>query len=244
MPSNTIAYHNRERPTQSLNHETIIAFCDAHGSALLSARASHYLVDNVNGSGTSLGLATPDVNASGITSSLNISGAGSPLSDLTVTLDVSGGYNGGLYFYLVAPNGTGDGGICRKVGRHWCQACLTGFAEGGGSILFADRWNCQQNFAAGLGSRHQVRIRGSGLGWVAALLGWHRHPNPAATKITTGQNHDDQLENPPDASSAWGRAPLQLGRLLCGGQWIFHCRGCGPSRDLVIGKIHSPAYFV
>ena len=28
----------------------------------------------------------------------------------------------------------------------------------------------------GLGSRHKDRIMGSGLGWVAVLLGWHRHP--------------------------------------------------------------------
>ena len=34
-------------------------------------------------------------------------------------------------------------------------------------------------FVTGLGSRHQDRIVGSGLGWVAVLLGWCHHPNQA-----------------------------------------------------------------
>ncbi len=73
--------------------------------ALLPAQASLYSVGNVNGSGTSLNQTIYDANPIGITSSLVVSGAGSWLSALTVTLNISGGYNGDLYGYL-SYNGT------------------------------------------------------------------------------------------------------------------------------------------
>jgi len=75
-------------------------------NTVLPVPAAVYAVGNVNGSGPSLGLAIPDGNPSGLTSSLTVSGAGSALSEVAVTLNVSGGYNGDLYAYLVAPNGT------------------------------------------------------------------------------------------------------------------------------------------
>lgn len=74
-------------------------------SALLSAHASLYSVGDVNGSGASLNMAIPDGNPSGIASSLAVSGLGSSLSDITVTLNLSGGRNGDLYGYL-SFNGT------------------------------------------------------------------------------------------------------------------------------------------
>ncbi len=72
---------------------------------LLPAPAALYSSGNVNGSGTSLNLAIPDANPSGVTSALLISGAGASLTDVNVTLNVSGGYNGDLYAYL-SYNGT------------------------------------------------------------------------------------------------------------------------------------------
>jgi subtilisin-like proprotein convertase family protein len=74
-------------------------------SALLPAQAALYSIGNVNGSGTSLNQTIYDANPSGITSSLMVSGAGSSLSAITVTLNLSGGYNGDLYGYL-SYNGT------------------------------------------------------------------------------------------------------------------------------------------
>ena len=74
-------------------------------SALLPAQASLYSIGNVNGSGTSLNQTIYDANPSGSTSSLLVSGAGSSLSAITVTLNLSGGYNGDLYGYL-SYNGT------------------------------------------------------------------------------------------------------------------------------------------
>ena len=63
-------------------------------SAWLPVSASLYSVGNVNGSGTSLNQTITDANPSGISSSLVVSGAGVSLSAITVTLNISGGYNG------------------------------------------------------------------------------------------------------------------------------------------------------
>lgn len=64
------------------------------------AHGAIYSTGNVNGSGTSLGLAITDGNPTGISSQLTISGENFSLSSLTVTLNISGGYNGDLYGYL------------------------------------------------------------------------------------------------------------------------------------------------
>ena len=70
--------------------------------AATGARASLYTEDfnNVN-------TAIPEGNPVGVAFSGTVSDAGgSMVGDLTVTLNVSGGYNGNLFSYLVAPNGT------------------------------------------------------------------------------------------------------------------------------------------
>ena len=74
-------------------------------SSFLPAHAALYSIGNVNGSGTSLNQTIYDATPSGITSSLVVSGAGSSLIAITVTLNISGGYNGDLYGYL-SYNGT------------------------------------------------------------------------------------------------------------------------------------------
>src|SRR5271168_122322 len=70
-----------------------------------SARATLYT--ETFDSGNEVG-AIPVGNPVGITFSGTVSDvpAGQTLDNLTVTLDVSGGVNGSLYAYLVAPNGT------------------------------------------------------------------------------------------------------------------------------------------
>lgn len=50
--------------------------------------------------------AIPDGNPVGLTSSLGVSGMTGPISDVTVSLDITGGYSGDLYAYLLSPNGT------------------------------------------------------------------------------------------------------------------------------------------
>ena len=74
-------------------------------NALLPAQAAIYSIGNVNGSGTSLNQNIYDASPSGITSAITVSGAGSFLSAIIVTLNISGGYNGDLYGYL-SHNGT------------------------------------------------------------------------------------------------------------------------------------------
>jgi subtilisin-like proprotein convertase family protein len=68
--------------------------------ALLPVHAGIYSAGNVNGNGTALNLGIPDGTPIGVASTINVSRAGSMLSAVTVTLNVAGGYNGGLYAYL------------------------------------------------------------------------------------------------------------------------------------------------
>ena len=75
-------------------------------SALLPAQAALYSIGNVNDSGTSLNQTIYDASPSGVSSTLLVSGADTSLTGLSVTLNISGGYNGDLDGYLLAPNGT------------------------------------------------------------------------------------------------------------------------------------------
>jgi subtilisin-like proprotein convertase family protein len=76
--------------------------------AMMSSQAAVYSLGNVNGSGTALNTTIPDDNPNGITSQITVNGSPATayiLTDITVTLNVSGGYNGDLYAYL-SYNGT------------------------------------------------------------------------------------------------------------------------------------------
>jgi subtilisin-like proprotein convertase family protein len=73
------------------------------GAAVLPASAALYTSASgyVNGSGTSLNLAIPAGNPSGVSSSMTVSTLpDNNIQSMTVTLNVSGGYNGSLYAYL------------------------------------------------------------------------------------------------------------------------------------------------
>lgn len=63
----------------------------------ITAQASLYTVGNI-----------PDGNPTGVTfmGTYDQAAAGATVSSLTINLNLSGGYNGDLYAYLVAPNGT------------------------------------------------------------------------------------------------------------------------------------------
>jgi len=69
-------------------------------SVWLPSWAGTYPLGSVNGSGESLNLEVPDGNPCGMVSMIDVSGAGRLLSHLTVTLNISGGYNGDLYAYV------------------------------------------------------------------------------------------------------------------------------------------------
>jgi len=48
----------------------------------------------------------PDGNPVGLTSTVTVSGMVGPLTNLTVNLDITGGFNGSLYAYLLSPSGS------------------------------------------------------------------------------------------------------------------------------------------
>jgi len=50
--------------------------------------------------------AVPDGSPVGLTSTLTVGNMVGPLTNLTVNLDVTGGFNGNLYAYLIAPSGS------------------------------------------------------------------------------------------------------------------------------------------
>lgn len=54
---------------------------------------------------TSVNLPIPDGNPVGLTSSTTISSVSGAISSISVNLDITGGFNGDLYAYLVDPNG-------------------------------------------------------------------------------------------------------------------------------------------
>jgi subtilisin-like proprotein convertase family protein len=72
---------------------------------LMTSPAAIYSLGNVNGSGTALNTVIPDGNPSGVSSAITVSTPDSLLTDVTVTLNITGGNNGDLYAYL-SYNGT------------------------------------------------------------------------------------------------------------------------------------------
>ena len=66
--------------------------------AAVAARGQAGFTNTVNAT-------VPDANPTGITSSGNLSGVSGTISSVTVSLDITGGFNGDLYAYLVDPNG-------------------------------------------------------------------------------------------------------------------------------------------
>jgi subtilisin-like proprotein convertase family protein len=107
---------------------TIGTLCLSAGLALGQTTSTH---------STSVNQAIPDGNPVGLVSSINLTGFANDayITAISVTLDITGGYNGDLYAYLVGPNGgfavllnrTGVGG-----GDHF------GYGDAGFSITLDD----------------------------------------------------------------------------------------------------------
>ena len=124
-------------------------------SALLPAQAALYSIGNVNGSGTSLNQTIYDASPSGVSSTLLVSGADTSLTGLSVTLNISGGYNGDLYGYLLAPNGTLMM-LLNRVGTGTGGAIQSAFGYSTGGFN-----NVTLDDAATGGSIHNVQNPGS-----------------------------------------------------------------------------------
>ncbi len=93
--------------------------------AAAGARAALF-VENFSGASTAI----PDGNPTGVAFSGTVSDitSGFPVLGLTVSLNISGGYNGDLYAYLVAPNGT------RVLLMNQPGVSVNGFGAGGAGM--------------------------------------------------------------------------------------------------------------
>lgn len=80
------------------------------------------------------GVVIPDNNLSGVASTINLSTAINAITSLTLTLDITGGYNGDFYAYL--QHGTGFAVLLNRVGR--TAGNNYGFADSGFQVTFDD----------------------------------------------------------------------------------------------------------
>lgn len=90
-------------------------------------------------------IAIPDANYSGVASSLYVNGEGSTISDVSVSLNVSGGWNGDLYAYLVAPDGT-LAVLLNRVGRDTSNT--VGYGNAGFNLTLSAAGNDIHNYQA------------------------------------------------------------------------------------------------
>lgn len=77
----------------------------------------------------------PDGNPTGLTLTTNLAGFSGAISSLTVSLDITGGYNGDLYAYLAGPDG-GFAVLLNRVGVG--SDDLFGYADSGFNITLDD----------------------------------------------------------------------------------------------------------
>jgi subtilisin-like proprotein convertase family protein len=77
----------------------------------------------------------PDNNPNGLATAFTISGVSGAISNVTVSLDVTGGFNGDLYAYLVGPNG----GFAVLLNRSGVSSTSTyGYSDAGFNITLSD----------------------------------------------------------------------------------------------------------
>ncbi len=89
--------------------------------------------------------AIPDNNPSGLASSFSLNGFNSAISNITVSIDVTGGYNGDLYAYL-----TGPGGFAVLLNRTGVgSASANGYGDTGFAVTFMSAGLDIHNYGAG-----------------------------------------------------------------------------------------------
>lgn len=80
----------------------------------------------------------PDNDPSGLALTYNLLGMGGTISNVTVSLDISGGYNGDLYAYLAGPNG-GFSVLLNRTGvGTGAGQSANGYADAGFNVTFSD----------------------------------------------------------------------------------------------------------
>ena len=78
----------------------------------------------------------PDANANGLTLSENLNLGSGVISEVKVSLDITGGYNGDLYAYLVGPNG-GFAVLLNRVGVGYTSNPF-GYSDAGFDVVLSD----------------------------------------------------------------------------------------------------------
>lgn len=102
-------------------------------ACLASALCPSALALSVTGT-SAPGLAIPDNDLSGVANTITLSTPINSITGLTVTLDITGGYNGDFYAYL--QHGTGFAVLLNRVGR--TAGNPFGFADSGFQVTFDD----------------------------------------------------------------------------------------------------------
>ena len=90
-------------------------------------------------------VAIPDNDPSGLANSFNLSGLAGTISDLTVSLNITGGYNGDLFAYLTGPGGFAV--LLNRVGV--TSANPNGYANTGLAVTFIGGGADIHNYGAG-----------------------------------------------------------------------------------------------
>jgi subtilisin-like proprotein convertase family protein len=102
-------------------------------SLLLAGVAQGQVATNVTS--TSVNSLIPDGNPTGLASSTNLTGIFGYVTSVTVTLDITGGFNGDLYAYLAGPAG-GFAVLLNRTGITSGNAF--GYSDTGFNITFSD----------------------------------------------------------------------------------------------------------
>jgi len=79
--------------------------------------------------------AIPDNSPSGLANTMSVTGLAAAISNVTVTLNITGGYNGDLYAYLAGPNG-GFAVLLNRSGVNSGNAF--GYSDAGFNIILND----------------------------------------------------------------------------------------------------------
>jgi subtilisin-like proprotein convertase family protein len=146
--------------------------------------------DMTNSVATSPNTPIPDGNPVGLVSTLNLSGMTGVSSNITVALNITGGFNGDLYAYLVAPTG----GLVVLLNRVGLSSTNTFGASDSG-------FNISLN-AAFANNIHDYQ---SISGYTSLLNG--------GGQITSGWQPDQRLISPDSATSLFDTAPDGTGNL-------------------------------
>jgi len=88
-----------------------------------------------NGTNSAINEAIPDNNPSGVASTMTVPTLAAAIGSVTVTLDITGGYNGDLYAYLAGPNG-GFAVLLNRSGVSGSSAY--GYGDSGFNVTFDD----------------------------------------------------------------------------------------------------------